>query len=148
MRWSDARVLSTKSCLTLCDPMGCSPPGSCVHGIFQTRILECVAISWWSEDLTANLHSQPSPNCPRGHSQKGRLNEGGGRETRIGQVTRGAGDQRGLDRNYNNSSWKTQAERDTNSEQLHRCRRRHSLSLSILWDRNTPAQRMGTTGKK
>ena len=27
-------------CMTLCDPMDCSPPGSCVHGIFQARILE------------------------------------------------------------------------------------------------------------
>ena len=27
-------------CLTLCDPMGCSPPGSSVHGILQARILE------------------------------------------------------------------------------------------------------------
>ena len=26
--------------LTLCDPVNCSPPGSSVHGIFQTRILE------------------------------------------------------------------------------------------------------------
>ena len=30
---------------TLCDPMNCSPPGSSVHGIFQARILEWVAIS-------------------------------------------------------------------------------------------------------
>ena len=29
-----------KSCLTLCDPMDCSPSGSTVHGIFQARILE------------------------------------------------------------------------------------------------------------
>ena len=35
----------TKSRLTLCDPTGCSPPGSSVHGIFQARILEWVAIS-------------------------------------------------------------------------------------------------------
>ena len=36
--------------LSLCDPMGCSPPGSSVHGIFQARILEWVAIpfSKWS----------------------------------------------------------------------------------------------------
>ena len=32
-------------CLTLCDPMDCSPPGSSVHGIYQARILEWVAIS-------------------------------------------------------------------------------------------------------
>ena len=34
-----------QSCSTLCDPMDCSPPGSSVHGIFQPRILEWVAIS-------------------------------------------------------------------------------------------------------
>ena len=34
----------TKSYPTLWDPMDCSPPGSCVHGVFQSRILECVAI--------------------------------------------------------------------------------------------------------
>ena len=31
-------------CLTPCDPMDCSPPGSSVHGILQARILEWVAI--------------------------------------------------------------------------------------------------------
>ena len=34
-----------QSCPTLCDPMDCSPPGSSVHGIFQARRLEWVAIS-------------------------------------------------------------------------------------------------------
>ena len=34
-----------QSCLTLCDPTDCSPPGSSVHGILQARILEGVAIS-------------------------------------------------------------------------------------------------------
>ena len=38
-------VLVAQSCPTLCDPMDCSPPGSSVHRIFQTRILEWVAIS-------------------------------------------------------------------------------------------------------
>ena len=33
-------------CLTLCDPIDCSPPWSSVHGIFQARILEWVAISF------------------------------------------------------------------------------------------------------
>ena len=33
-------------CLTLCDPIDCRPPGSSVYGIFQTRILNWVAISW------------------------------------------------------------------------------------------------------
>ena len=41
---------SVQSCLTLCDPMDCSPPGSSVHGIFQARILEWVAIPF-SRDL-------------------------------------------------------------------------------------------------
>ena len=36
----------TQSCLTLCDPRDCSPPGSSVHGIFQARVLEWVAISF------------------------------------------------------------------------------------------------------
>ena len=33
-----------QSCLTLRDPMDCSPPGSSVHGIFQARVLEWGAI--------------------------------------------------------------------------------------------------------
>ena len=49
--------LVTQSCPTLCDPMDCSPPGSSVHGIFQARILEWVAISFsrgtsWPRDWT------------------------------------------------------------------------------------------------
>ena len=34
-----------QSCPTLCHPMDCSLPGSSVYGIFQTRIMEWVAIS-------------------------------------------------------------------------------------------------------
>ena len=37
-------VLVTQACLTLCDSMDCSPPGSSIHGILQARILEWVAI--------------------------------------------------------------------------------------------------------
>ncbi|KAI4548518.1 hypothetical protein MG293_000848 [Ovis ammon polii] len=33
---------------TLCDPVDCSPPGSCVHGILQARVLEWVAVSFTS----------------------------------------------------------------------------------------------------
>ena len=36
----------TQSCPPLCDPMGCSLPRSSIHGIFQTRVLEWVAISF------------------------------------------------------------------------------------------------------
>ena len=34
---SVTQVLVTQSCLTLCNPMACSPPGSSVHEIFQAR---------------------------------------------------------------------------------------------------------------
>ena len=40
-----------QSCLTLSDPMDCSPPGSSVHGIFQARVLEWGAIAF-SENET------------------------------------------------------------------------------------------------
>ena len=33
-----------QSCLNLCNPMDCSPPGSSVHGILQARFLEWVAV--------------------------------------------------------------------------------------------------------
>ena len=36
--------LVTQWCLTLCDPVDCSPPGSPAHGMLQSRILERVAI--------------------------------------------------------------------------------------------------------
>ena len=42
--WKESEV--TQSCLTLCNPMDCSLPGSVFHGIFQVRILECIAISF------------------------------------------------------------------------------------------------------
>ena len=34
------RAKLLQSCLTLCDPVDCSPPGSSVHGVSQARILE------------------------------------------------------------------------------------------------------------
>ena len=37
--------LVTESCLTLCDPLDWSPPGSSVPGVLQARILDGVAIS-------------------------------------------------------------------------------------------------------
>ena len=45
--------LVTQSCLTLCDPMDCSPPGSSVHGSLQARTLEWVAMP------SSKLSSQP-----------------------------------------------------------------------------------------
>ena len=40
----------TQSCLTLSDPMDCSPPGPSIHVIFQARVLEWDAIAF-SDDL-------------------------------------------------------------------------------------------------
>ena len=41
---SESQVV--QSCLTLRDPMDCGLPGSSVHGIFQAKVLEWVAISF------------------------------------------------------------------------------------------------------
>ena len=51
------KMLVAQSCSTLCDSVDCSPPGSSVHGIFQARVLEWVAISFsrgssWPRDGT------------------------------------------------------------------------------------------------
>ena len=56
----DLAAKSLQSCLTLCDPMDCSPPGSSVHGILRTRILE-----WWvaSSLLQGIFPTQGSKTC-------------------------------------------------------------------------------------
>ena len=43
---AESETVSLQSCLTLCDPMDYSPPGSSVRGILQARILGWVAISF------------------------------------------------------------------------------------------------------
>ena len=50
--------MNSKSSLTLCYPMDCSLPGSSVHGFFQTRILEWVAVSYsrGSSQLRDQIH--------------------------------------------------------------------------------------------
>ena len=47
------------SCVQLCDPVDCNPPVSSVHGIFQARIVEWVAIPFsrgtsWPRDWTCD----------------------------------------------------------------------------------------------
>ena len=42
----DAAAKSLQSCLTLCDPVDGSPPGSPIPGIFQGRVLEWGAIAF------------------------------------------------------------------------------------------------------
>ena len=72
--------LVAQSCPTLCDPRGCSPPGSSVHGILQACILEWVAIHFsrgssdpgvepWSpalqaDSLPSELSEKPSVSTP------------------------------------------------------------------------------------
>ena len=71
------KVLVTQSCLTLCDPMGCSQPGPSVHGSLQARILEWVSIPFsrgssqprdqiWVSHITGRFFTmshQGSPVC-------------------------------------------------------------------------------------
>ena len=74
-KWSEVKW-SCSVCPTLCDPIDCGPPSSSVHGIFQARILEWVAISlsresswprdwthipaWHAEFLTTEPPGKPS----------------------------------------------------------------------------------------
>ena len=44
--WREREPEVAQSCPTLCDPMDCSLPDSSVHGIFQARVLEWIAISF------------------------------------------------------------------------------------------------------
>ena len=52
-----------QSCPTRSDPMDCSLPGSSVHGIFQARVLEWVAIAfsdWLAWPLTKGGTEDPN----------------------------------------------------------------------------------------
>ena len=53
--------LVAKLCPTLCDPMHCSPSGSSVHGILQTRILEWIAMP--SSRESSRLQDQTWVSC-------------------------------------------------------------------------------------
>ena len=53
----------TQLCLTLCDPMDCSLPGSSVHGILQARILDWVAISFSRESFHPRDRNPGLPHC-------------------------------------------------------------------------------------
>ena len=80
-----AAAKSLQLCLTLCDPIDGSPPGSPVPGILQARTLEWVAISFskqktayemyicdWSSDVcSSDLQSCPSLCDPRDRSPPG-----------------------------------------------------------------------------
>ena len=60
-----------QSCLTLCDPMDCSPTGSSVHGIFQARtwsrlhfILQAIFQTLGSNPRSPTLKADSSPSEP------------------------------------------------------------------------------------
>ena len=56
-----AAAKSLQSCPTLCDSIDGSPPGSSIHGIFQARVLEWVAISFsnaWKWKVTVKSLSR------------------------------------------------------------------------------------------
>ena len=55
-----AAAKSLQSCLTLCDPIDGSPPGSSVPGILQARVLEWVAISFFN----MYMHAKSLQSCP------------------------------------------------------------------------------------
>ena len=57
-----------QSCPTPSDPMDCSLPGSSIHGIFQARVLEWVAIAF--SYLNAR-HSQIHSASPESHVNSG-----------------------------------------------------------------------------
>ena len=49
-----------QSCPTLSDPMDCSLPGSSIHGIFQTRVLEWDAIAFSDQSILEEINSEYS----------------------------------------------------------------------------------------
>ena len=70
MQSAAAAAKSCQLCLTLCDPLDSSPPGSPVPGILQARTLEWVAISFsfYAEYIMLNAgldESQSGIKTPR-----------------------------------------------------------------------------------
>ena len=62
-----AAAKSHQLCLTLCDPINGSPPGSPVPGILQARTLEWVAISFsnaWNQCMKVKSESEVAQSCP------------------------------------------------------------------------------------
>ena len=59
------KVLVARSCLTPCDPMDCSPPGSSVHGILQARIKNTgVGCHFLLQEIFSTQGSNPGlPHC-------------------------------------------------------------------------------------
>ena len=56
-----------QSCLTLSDPMDCSPPGSSIHGIFQARILEWGALAFSQRSSIQSANTILGADCGSDH---------------------------------------------------------------------------------
>ena len=73
LKWFSMHILSqtqigywsevAQSCPILCDPRDCSLTGSSIHGIFQTRILEWVAISFSRRSSQPRDWTPGLPHC-------------------------------------------------------------------------------------
>ena len=78
--------LSLQLCLTLCDPMDCSPPDSSVQGISQARRLEWVALSisrgiFLTQGLHQHLLLWQADSLPLSHQGPPSLNESASGDT-------------------------------------------------------------------
>ena len=62
-----------QSCLTPCNPMDCSPPGSSVYGFLQARILEWVVISFSREKRCHTLHQKRNKTVDNLQNRKNKL---------------------------------------------------------------------------
>ena len=56
-----------QSCPTLSNPMDCSPPGSSVHRIFQTRVLEWGTIAFSGRSSIESAKTRPGADCGSDH---------------------------------------------------------------------------------
>ena len=88
-------IIDAQLCPTLSDSMNCSLPGSSVHGIFQARILERVAISF-SRGIFPTQGSKPGllhcRQTPYWLSQEGSMMQGSGvANTEMGKIGTGVG---------------------------------------------------------
>ena len=82
MRESEREVAQT--CLTLCNPMDCSPPGSSIHGIFQARIVEWLKVYYWKEKRR-RCRQWPIPRRRR-DKKSWCLDSGSGYDVRMGNL--------------------------------------------------------------
>ena len=56
----NSKVLVAQSCLTLCDPIDCSPPGSSIHGILLDQGSNSCFLNWQVNSLPLSHQGSPS----------------------------------------------------------------------------------------